>query len=113
MNAEYLCRGFGENVGGCSRVPLGTLAAERCRPHQIQNRREVDHYVNGVTTLHGVGEQDGLLVEGNEEPLANDEVGAYVGAGDGFGVIGNATKQDGAGGFGCIAGRRETPVRIR
>ena len=38
---------LGEDVGGCGRVPLGTLAADRCGPHQIQNGREVDHYVNG------------------------------------------------------------------
>ena len=66
-----------------------------------------------VTTLHGVGEQDGLLVEGNEEPLTNDEVWAYVGAGNGFGVVGNATKQERPSGFGCIAGLPNPTVRIR
>ncbi len=59
-------RRFGENVGGGSRVPLCTLAAERGRPHQVKHRGEVDHYVNGVTALHGVGEENGGLVEGNE-----------------------------------------------
>ncbi len=87
-------RRFGENVGGGSRVPLGALSAERSRPHQIKHRGEVDHDVDGVTALHGVGEENGGLVEGNEEPFANDEVGAYVGAGDRFGFIGDTTKQD-------------------
>ena len=66
------------------------------------------HYINAVTTLHGVSEKNGLLVQGNEEPFADDEVGANVGAGDGFGVISHTTKQGGACGFGGVAGGTES-----
>ena len=52
-------RRFRENVGGCSRVPLCTLAAKRSGPHQIKHRGEVDDYVNGVTALHGISEENG------------------------------------------------------
>ena len=60
--------------------------------------------VDGVTAFHGVGEENGRLVERDKESLAHDEVGTYIGAGYRFRFIGDPAKEGGAVDFGRVSG---------
>ncbi len=49
-----ICASLLQNVSRCRLIPAYILAAQRGRPHQIEDRREVDDDVDGVTAIHRV-----------------------------------------------------------
>src|ERR1700760_430180 len=101
-------RGLRERVSRCGLVPMRILAAYRCRPHQIEHRCEVDHDVYAVTAFHRISEENGRFVERYKESFPDDEIGAYIGAGNRFRFVGYSTKQSGPIDFGRVSRGTET-----
>jgi hypothetical protein len=64
----------------------------------------VDNDVDAMTGFYGVGDENGCVVEWNKEFFADDEVGAYIRAGDRFRFIGDPTKQSGRVDFSGVSG---------
>ena len=69
---------------------MGVLATHRCGHIRSSTGCEVDNDVDAVTAFYGISEENGPLVERYEEPFPDDEVGAYIGAGNRFGFIGDS-----------------------
>jgi hypothetical protein len=56
-------------------------------PHKIQYRDEADLDIDRVSTFHLIEDDRARLIKRNKELFADDEIGAGVDAGDGFGAV--------------------------
>ncbi len=84
---------FGDHVSRYVLMPLCILSAGGGRPHQVENRQEVNVDIHRPATFDLISENCRGTIKRYEELLTNDVVGTDVSARDGFRAIVNAPQK--------------------